>query len=198
MEKPQLILDIGGVLLTNLSPFWVELASHANIPYEQMRSRYKLQMSEALWAGRVTENEFWTWLGREYATIDLDYAINRLQANLKPLPAFDLLPMWSEYADIHVLSNHRVEWITPALQPVIKHVKSLTISSEAGHFKPHPPIYEHAKRQLNGSRSVLFVDDQSKNLQYAAQLGWDTLLADEAGLWIDTVSLQLKNPRIDG
>ncbi|MGD8189578.1 HAD family hydrolase [Brevibacillus ginsengisoli] len=192
MDRPQLILDVGGVLLTNLSPFWEELAIHANVPYEQLRSRYKQEMSKALWSGSVTEKEFWIWLCRHFPSIDREHARSLLHKQLKPLPAMERLPDWSERSDIHILSNHRIEWITPALKPIAKYVKSFTVSSEVGYFKPHSAIYAQAQKRLNGRHFVLFVDDQKMNLRQAAQLGWKTLMADEAGKWIEDVTRMLK------
>lgn len=190
-NRPQLVLDIGGVLAANLSSFWEELAAHAQVPYDQLRARYKQEMSEALWSGKVTEEEFWSWLSAGFPAIQNEHARTLLRSILKPLPAMEYLPLWSQFADIHLLSNHRAEWVLPLFLDVQKHLSSITISSEVGFFKPHPRIYSTAQTQLKNSQKVLFVDDQEKNLQQAALLGWDTLLADPEGNWTKEVKPRL-------
>ena len=39
--KPQLVLDAGGVLLTNLDSFWKTLAKLAGAPFDELRARYR-------------------------------------------------------------------------------------------------------------------------------------------------------------
>lgn len=86
--------------------------------------------------------------------------------------------------DLHLLSNHRPEWILNVLNPVLSHFKTLTISSEAGVCKPDIGIFRIAQAKLPPGAAVIFVDDQEKNLVPARTLGWQTLLADEEGSWI--------------
>ncbi|MBW7476912.1 HAD-IA family hydrolase [Paenibacillus oenotherae] len=186
--KPQLVLDIGGVLLANLSPlFWQELTSDTVITHAELTSRYKAQMSEALWRGAITEEQFWHWICEQCSSIDGGHARALLRSKLTPLPALNLLPEWSRIADIHLLSNHRMEWIMPCLASVEPFIQSMTISSQVGVSKPHAPIYRHAASELRPSQRVLFVDDLETNLLEASRLGWDTLLADEQGAWLHKV-----------
>jgi HAD superfamily hydrolase (TIGR01509 family) len=188
MNRFQLILDIGGVLATNLTGFWRDAAASAGIPYEELRALYKKDVREALWSGRMAESDFWNWLNASFP-LERETAYGLLKANLRPLPALARLPEWGRSADIHLLSNHRAEWIVPILEPVRPYIRSMTISSEAGCFKPHPDIYRLAASQLTGSGPALYVDDQVKNLAHASALGWQTLLADERGDWIGEVDM---------
>lgn len=191
--KPQLVLDVGGVLLTNLSPpFWQELTASTAIAYTELVALYKENMSQSLWSGRVTEEQFWDWLCDQCATIDRQQARALLQKNLTPLPALDLLPEWSRIADIHLLSNHRIEWIGPCLADARHFITSMTISGSAGVAKPDPGIYKIASEHLDPDRPVLFVDDKQSNLTEASRLGWHTLLADEEGRWLQQVIPRLK------
>lgn len=190
--KPQLVLDIGGVLLTNLSPqFWQELTAATTISHSELTARYKAQMSPSLWSGRISEDQFWDWLCEQCSTIDGPSARELLQAKLQPLPALDLLPEWSRLADIHILSNHRTEWIAPRLTEVQQFITSMTISSIVGVAKPNPDIYKLAASRLNPNQRILFVDDKETNLLEASRLGWHTLLADEEGRWLRQVIPQL-------
>jgi HAD superfamily hydrolase (TIGR01509 family) len=188
-SRPQLILDLGGVLVTNLSPlFWHQLAQHSNTPYDVMVSQYKTDVRDNLWSGGITEEDFWKWLCDTFTSVDGKIAREMLRANLIPLPALDRLAHWSQAADIHILSNHRAEWVAPALAKIEPFIKSATISSNIGFCKPDPGIYDAAAAHLGTNNQILFVDDQEKNLVYASRLGWQTLLADENGNWIEKVN----------
>jgi len=51
--------------------------------------------------------------------------------------------------------------------------------------KPNPEIYRVVAARLPKGAPVLFIDDQEKNLVPARELGWQTMLADEEGTWLD-------------
>ncbi|WP_445670922.1 HAD-IA family hydrolase [Paenibacillus sp. FSL R5-0473] len=104
-----------------------------------------------------------------------------------PLPAAQYLERWSEFADIHLLSNHCKEWIEPNLSCLSSFTKSVTISNQVGLCKPEIEIYQRVKTLLAAGEEVLFIDDQEKNLHSAKLLGWKTLLADEEGDWVNEV-----------
>jgi FMN phosphatase YigB (HAD superfamily) len=128
------------------------------------------------------------WLNKHCPNIDETDAKALLNNHINPLPAASHLNHWSQVADIHLLSNHRKEWLEGFLSTVQTSVKSITISSEVGLCKPDPRIYAHIVRShIKSSGKVLFVDDQDKNLKPASKLGWSTLLADPQGEWVDRV-----------
>nr|WP_304150464.1 HAD-IA family hydrolase [Paenibacillus lautus] len=112
--------------------------------------------------------------------------------SLQPLPGLNYLAQWSEIADIHVLSNHCKEWLEPILEKVEPYARSITISNQVGLRKPDLQIYKHVVKQFERSeRTVVYVDDQQKNLKPAIDLGWKTLLADPEHKWIDQVGPML-------
>lgn len=188
MLKPQLVLDIGGVLAANLTPvYWNRLSETAGCSSERLYAAYKEKLSARLWTGAVTEEEFWSWLCEELPSIKHEVAKSQLLACLTPLPAMDKLAEWSQLANIHVLSNHRSEWVNPLLEPVLPYLTSVTISSDVGFSKPSSDIFKAVQRMLPDASRVLFVDDSTRNLAAAEQHGWSTLLADEAGNWIAQV-----------
>ncbi len=114
MIKYQLVLDVSGVIVSNLSPtFWNEIAVSAGVPYEFLHTQFKRDMRELLWTGKKSEDEFWKWLNKQCPSIEIHEAQSMLYKHLKTLPAFDCIPNWSELADIHLLSNHRREWLEP-------------------------------------------------------------------------------------
>lgn len=188
MTRPQLVLDIGGVLATNLSPlFWQLIAAEADISEDVLYQTYKRQVSEQLWTGSISEEQFWSWITDTAPNIQARQARAFIDRSLQPLPALEKIAEWSLIADIHLLSNHLPAWVEPIINPIKHYMKSITISSETGLRKPHPDIFELVTRSLPIGSIVLFVDDQYKNLKQAASLGWRTLSADEDGRWISMV-----------
>ncbi|UJF32900.1 HAD-IA family hydrolase [Paenibacillus hexagrammi] len=192
MAKLQLVLDMGGVLITNLTPgMWEELAAGSHVTYAELRERYKQDLKHMLWTGELTLEQFWSWISQQCTAVDTAQMDGLVQKHLLKLPAWEHLEGWSERAELHILSNHRQEWIGPILAPIHELLSSITISSQSGCCKPYPDIYAAAASKLQTSAPVLFVDDQEKNLREAAKLGWMTLLADEAGEWIRRVDALL-------
>ncbi|UVI28023.1 HAD-IA family hydrolase [Paenibacillus spongiae] len=191
--KPQLILDIAGVLVSNLSSdYWGELAHAAGIRVENFKQRFNEEIKADLWTGRIDEGEFWAWVKKHWPAVDIHQAQLSLSKHLVRLPAYEYLPQWSEAAEIHLLSNHRHEWLAPHLEGIERYLTSMTISSVAGCRKPDPVIYERVQAKLNPHAPALFVDDQERNLEPARSIGWRTLAADESGEWIAQVEAYLQ------
>ncbi|WJH32205.1 HAD-IA family hydrolase [Paenibacillus sp. CC-CFT747] len=180
------------MLASDLPAFWEGLASAAGMAYGDLRERYQAQVREALWTGKMSEDAFWAWVEQCCPSLSRAQGRRLLQEALVPLPALGLLPEWSRYADLHILSNHRAEWLLPLLEPVKGHLAGVTVSSETGFRKPEPGIYERAARLLKPGFPILFVDDQERNLAEASRLGWETLLADENGAWMGQVGAWLR------
>ncbi|MDQ6419167.1 HAD-IA family hydrolase [Paenibacillus sp. LHD-117] len=186
--RPQLVLDIGGVLATNLTPlFWELTAEAAGVDRGSLYGMYKREISEKLWSGVVTEAEFWEWLLRQAPGVGIREGQSFLAESLLPLPALNRLPEWSGYADIHILSNHLVEWVEPVLRPFKPFLKQIIVSSEAGWRKPQPEMFACAAALLPAEAAVLFVDDQPGNLRQAETLGWSVMQADGEGRWTEAV-----------
>ncbi|AND41476.1 HAD family hydrolase [Cytobacillus oceanisediminis] len=189
--KPILILDIAGVIATNFSPiFWEDLSSRFEVSCDDL-IKFRKEVREELWTGKIEEVQFWARLIKRFPTINKEYAKNKLLSLIKPLPALEEIIKWSKYADIHLLSNHRKEWVEHIIRPYEDYIKSITISGDVGYCKPKVEIYLKVNSYFNGKDNVLFVDDQKKNLIEAKNLGWNTLLADGKGEWIEKVGLQL-------
>ncbi|SFD62258.1 putative hydrolase of the HAD superfamily [Paenibacillus catalpae] len=190
--KPELVLDAAGVIAANFSPqFWQELATRYELSNERL-AQFKHDIRVKLWTGRITEEEFWNEICGHFPAIVKDEARKALFSQMKPLPAASLLPQWSQHANLHLLSNHRAEWLESIVAPLRPFLRSVTISSEVGCCKPDVPIYAIVEGHLECRTSVLFVDDQAKNFKEAESRGWSTLLADERGDWIDKVNQFLR------
>lgn len=185
--KPQLVLDIAGVILTNLSTgFWQELPHIAGTSFETLKDKVNT-IRKDLWTGTMKEDDFWIWLKSQYPSIDKERAYILLQQTMLPLPAIRFLKHWSQVADIHLMSDHCKEWLEPYLEEIQDFTKSITISNQVGYCKPQLQIYEIVKQQIDNTGFVLYVDDQEKNLKPAQELRWRTLLADEQHKWIEKV-----------
>ncbi|CAI6036248.1 hypothetical protein PAECIP112173_00831 [Paenibacillus sp. JJ-100] len=181
--RSQLVLDIAGVLLSNMSlMFWKEMIQETNLSAEQLKKHFG-GIKRDLWTGKMKEEEFWESLRGTYPELPINRARDILLDSIVTLPAAEYLEQWSEYADIHLLSNHCREWIQPNLDNLSRFAKSVTISNQVGLCKPDIEIYQLVQTKLPGGAKVLFVDDQEKNLHSAKLLGWKTLLADEEGKW---------------
>ncbi|MDO3410801.1 HAD-IA family hydrolase [Saccharibacillus sp. CPCC 101409] len=180
--RPQLVFDVGGVLAANLDRFWSTLAQAEGLDRAGLRGRYKAEIGSGLWSGAVAEKKFWEWLDAVCPATGSEEAARLLRSVLTPLPALDRLEAWSRSADIHILSNHVAAWILPLFAGVEDRISSMTISSEAGCYKPGARIFELAAAGL-APGDVCFVDDTPGNLEAARGFGWETLLADEAGEW---------------
>ncbi|MCI3923540.1 HAD-IA family hydrolase [Paenibacillus sp. TRM 82003] len=185
--RTQLILDVGGVLGTNLDRYWEVLSASAAMPYAEVRRRYKAELRDTLWTGRLTEPGFFSWSCSLAPEMSEAEARSLMISSLQPLPAYERLAAWSETYDLHVLSNHRSEWLTPFLAPVRKYLRSVTISSEVSCAKPSADIYRLVQAKLPEGAPIVFVDDAEHNLEAARERGWGTLLADPDGLWMDKI-----------
>ncbi|MED5017335.1 HAD family hydrolase [Paenibacillus chibensis] len=184
----QLVLDLAGVLIGNLTPvFWEAVAARSNIQAGDIKKRFKRELRENLWTGRVGAQDFWTWLDDSYAGLERTELQSALQEALRPLPAWNRLKDWQRSADIHLLSNHCSEWVEPMLEEVKPFIKSVTISSEAGCCKPDLAIFRRAETFMPKRAQVVYVDDQEKNLIVGRILGWDTLLADVNHDWMNKI-----------
>jgi HAD superfamily hydrolase (TIGR01509 family) len=82
------------------------------------------------------------------------------------------------------LSNDISEWSKKlrARFGLDKYVRGFVISGDVGVRKPEQAIFDHLIGQLTVSpRDAVFVDDQRKNLDVAAALGFSTILFAPAG-----------------
>jgi putative hydrolase of the HAD superfamily len=139
VKKPNLILDIRGVIATNFSPnFWQGLSSEFVVPYDSL-NQFKKGIREELWTGRISEEKFWLRLKQVFPAIAIDKAKSIL---LIPSDNCNRLKksLWSEFADIHLLSNHRSEWMK-LLTPIQPYIKTVILSCETGFSKPQADIF---------------------------------------------------------
>ncbi|MBE9916457.1 HAD-IA family hydrolase [Paenibacillus donghaensis] len=186
-SKPQLVLDIAGVLVNNISfDFWKELGRESGVTFQAIKEKFD-EIRRDLWTGILSEDQFWIWLVDCFTGINKERSKDILIKSLKLLPSAHYLEQWSQQADIHLLSNHCKEWIEPVLTSIKEYTKSVTISNQIGLCKPDIQIYELVELNLGSRERVLYIDDQEKNLKSAIKLGWNTLLADNQNKWVKDV-----------
>lgn len=186
----QLVFDVGGVLAENLDGFWSGLAEAGGMERKALRRRYKEDIGSGLWRGSITEDEFWDWLSKACPEVGTEKARELLKRTLIPLPALERLALWSREADIHILSNHVAAWIMPLFTNLEGKIASFTVSSEAGFHKPDLRLFEWTAQRLNGP-TVCFIDDKPDNLEASRLLGWEPILADSEGRWIEEIDCRL-------
>jgi putative hydrolase of the HAD superfamily len=90
----------------------------------------------------------------------------------------------SQGYEVWCLSNDISEWSKKlrARFRLDRYVRGFVISGDVGVRKPEQAIFDHLIGQLTVSlRDAVFVDDQRKNLDVAAVLGFSTILFVPAG-----------------
>ncbi|WP_339266716.1 haloacid dehalogenase [Paenibacillus sp. FSL K6-1330] len=189
--KPQLVLDLAGVLISNFSTaVWLQLSEDSEISFQDIREQFD-EIRKDIWTGKIKEDEFWEWMSLRMKQINKERARALLMQSLEPLPGLNYLAEWSEIADIHILSNHCKEWLEPILERVEPYTRSITISNQVRLRKPDIRIYQHVGKQFELGQTVVYIDDQEKNLKPVIELGWKTLLADKEHKWIEQVEPML-------
>jgi len=187
-----LVLDVGGVLASNLTPgLWEQLASIGSCDQKHLYADYKDEVSEKLWCGQISEEQWWEWLSDRGVIVAEEQRSNLITNHLKPLPALELLPAWSQRCDIVIMSNHRTEWLSPLLSHSRAYIKNCFISDQAGMYKPSLDWFRLVDQHI--STPVHFVDDSEKNISAAKQLGWQTTIADKHGKWTAAIDEWLRS-----
>ncbi|MWV43343.1 HAD-IA family hydrolase [Paenibacillus sp. HJL G12] len=190
IAKPQLVLDLAGVLVSNFSKtFWLEVSGGSDISFQDMKEQFN-EIRKDLWTGKMKEEHFWAWIRERVQRMSKEEAQESLIHSLEPLPGFIHLERWSRIADIHILSNHCKEWLEHVLTELEPYTRSITISNQVGLCKPDIQIFKYVEQYFDKdvcNGTILYIDDQEKNLKQAKSLGWNTLLADQEHTWIEKV-----------
>lgn len=183
-----LVLDVGGVLATNLTPsLWEQLALMADGDHHTLYAAYKAELSQKLWTGQCTEEQWRLWLANRGIALELEQSNELIAKHLRPLPAMNKLEQWAKMCNIIIMSNHRSEWLLPVLQPYTSYFTDIHISNIAGRCKPDPQWFQAIDESFSRPCQILFVDDSNKNINAAQLCGWKTVLADEEGNWTKSI-----------
>lgn len=194
--RKRLVLDAGGVLFAE---GWREhlgsLAEAVGLPGSAMIEHYNGTLRNELWTGALSLEQFWAEVARHLGYDEqMSAALIERSAGaiFGELPALARLQSWAEAADeLWILSNHRHEWLRPALAGAEQLFERLIISSEVGLMKPEPAIYASLREGVPAE--VLFVDDKLENLEAALAAGAVDIVvqADAGGEWIAAVDAWL-------
>ena len=105
---------------------------------------------------------------------------------LRPLASLARLHAWAEVVPLGILSNHRAEWVRPALEAhgVMDLFGPVLISSETGLVKPDPDAFRQLAELGVPPEEVLYVDDRPQALRRAEWFHIRTMEADAAERWI--------------
>jgi len=117
----------------------------------------------------------------------------RLEAVYAPGPAAPRLPAWAAKVTVWLLTSHRTAWIEHRLERFgLRFWFSRVLVSDAlGALKPETAVFAPLLAHVRDPATVLFVDDQEKNVTAAGSLGLSAVLADPVGHWIFDVDRRL-------
>lgn len=189
MSKPCLILDAGGVLVTEPVPQWLSWLAGPKTP--EVSELYYGQLYDRLWAGDLPTGEFFDRIVEGTGRTS-EQAREKLVELFVTTPQIVKVAEWGQRAHLALLSNHRAEWIRPVLDRagVLDLFEVVWVSAEMGLAKPNPAIYSPVLDWTDG-RPALFVDDAPRNVLSSEKAGLRCLLADfpswekHVDLWLD-------------
>lgn len=189
-----IVLDVGGVLYTNLlPPLTCAVARATACDEDTVSSACESEgLRDGLWRGHISPDDFWSSLGKRLGC-RLDSAYWNEQCLVLQVPVLSrlLLNKLLPTCDVALLTNHRMEWLLPVLERdgLGKSFSPIVISSTEGFVKPEREIYQCLERLLRRPYDRrLFVDDKPANLQPAEQLGYQTIVADTGHDWEKTLT----------
>lgn len=177
----RLLLDAGGVIVDQRT---VE-SLLAGFGLTRTSSVWRGELRRPLWRGEMSLMQAAELLLRRYGSGDE----RRLHEYTLP----GLLPWAHEAVSLGmrtaILSNHRHEWLLPALAPLRDNLDAVFVSSLIGECKPDDAAFLKVCALWHCEpREVVFVDDQNENLETASRLGMRVVRANpESRTWIDTV-----------
>ena len=183
-----LLLDAQGVLFNNpWAAFLEDLAQRTDRSAEEVFRLWYDELHDDAWLGSISDTELWTRLTgtpHGHAAWQSD-----LERRFRPGRLARFLPGWRRTVEIWVLSNHRSHWLEARLDRfgLDDHLERVLVSDALGAMKPDTRAFDAVRSAVSRPESVLFVDDQQRNVNAAAQLGFRALRASDDPAWIDVV-----------
>jgi len=183
-----LVLDAHGVVLNAYWPrFLREVAGLTGETEADVVRRWNNCVRADAWLGHISDNELWQRLippqhvSHDWrAILEAGYALG---------PAAPHLRRWTECVPIWLLSNHRTHWLRPRLERfnLLVRFPRVLVSDRIGAVKPGREMFDFVLQQSPNPNHVLFVDDQTCNVEAARRQGISALHADPARDWITAV-----------
>jgi FMN phosphatase YigB (HAD superfamily) len=185
-----LVLDAGNVLIADAMPMvFYDIAMDMGSPrLARLLEREHAMLSHALWSGRLSEAEYWEMLARSQGFEPQKQWRDLLFSRLQPLVDPSILGRWSAVTPLVALSNHRSEWLLPALDRAgyASYLTRVVVSDTVGLTKPDERIFRLVLDDPD-AHDPLFVDDCAANVGAALAMGWRALRADPTGFWVQEV-----------
>jgi len=185
-----LVLDGQGVVFNDpLAAFFDELADATGQDRAAVLSRWRDDVRERAWRGAIDDQAMWRALvggdRRDWGA--------RLEAAYAPGPAAPRLPTWAANVPVWLLTNHRTAWIEHRLERfrLRSWFSRVLVSDALGALKPETAAFAPLLAHVRDPATVLFVDDQEKNVTAARALGLSAVLADPIGHWTFDVDRRL-------
>jgi len=188
-----LILDIGGVILPSAMPQVIaELAELSGYSQQRLWRHFNRELFTPFWSGAVTLDAFWAEFSA-YAGLPVRSArwqTEMTRSMLAPLASIERVRQWTRIVPVGVLSNHRTEWVMPALARLGLDavLDPILISSATGLVKPDPRAFAQLTRLGTPAHRVLYVDDRPQAIRAAQRLGLSTVQAHDDGAWTTRVT----------
>lgn len=162
-----LVLDAHGVIFNNPLPaFLHELGEHTGEGGNPLLARWSSSIRSPFWEGRLAENDMWHQIAPGNPPTEMR---SDLEDRYEPGPLFDLVVNWPNR--LWILSNHRTDWLTNRLVRfgIATRFEEVLVSDKLGAAKPDPVAFRAVRREAQRT-SLLFIDDQHKNVEAARQL----------------------------
>lgn len=97
-------------------------------------------------------------------------------------------------SDTAILSNHRTEWLLPALERFKLSAPRVFVSDVLGSSKPSLACFVQCLELwgVSDASTVLFADDKLENVSAARSLGMHAIIADDRGEWVSLAESAIK------
>lgn len=191
-NRPQLVLDLGGVLLTSLRrTFWLEMSQLCSMSADELYRRYAREIRDPLLRGWIADEHLFAWVA-ERCRLSAAESREHLLDCVIPLQPYSLVPEWAEYADVSLLANHRSEWVAALVEDLHSSLREVAISDKLGLVLPDGAAYDVFAARLDcPPEQIIFVNDDPTQLVPAQERGWQTILADPRLAWVREINERL-------
>jgi putative hydrolase of the HAD superfamily len=187
--RPGLILDAGGVLVSEPVPRWLLWAADGDDQRHMELQQAYDRLYQPLWSGHISARQAFSTLAR-FCDRSAEQLERELVGGFELLDVSERLHDWAEVADVAVLSNHRSSWLRPLLDQIRAPLAAVWISEEMGVAKPAAPAFVRPRAWSRSRPAALFVDDHVRNVHAAEEASIPSLLADSPA-WPDAVDAWL-------
>src|SRR5258708_3247326 len=159
------IFDFFDVIRTDTYKIWLKADGFARVGIFH-------EVSNRLDAGKITVDEFLETLGKQSgkpltleqfdANAKVDYSVLSIIKSLRKNYRIAILSNTSSALFREILRKNDLE----------KYFDEIVVSSEIGHIKPYPEIFEHTLEKLGINASeTIFIDDNEHNIKVAERVG---------------------------